>query len=146
MKTSIFNLQSDVKIDALPLREIARAVIQLERVHFDEVSLHYVNTEEICFLHAEFFDDPSPTDCISFPLDTKDATGYKVLGDVFVCPATALEYSREHGTDPLQEVVLYTVHGLLHLLGYDDLSETDEPIMRQKERDHLENLKKLHLI
>lgn len=103
----------------------------------DEVSIHFVNVKEISKLHADFFDDPSPTDCISLPLDSPfDDTGsWHVLGEVFVCPAIAKSYAKEHDLDAYQETLLYVVHGLLHLYGYDDLEPKARRKMRAKEKE-----------
>src|SRR5262249_2821323 len=110
----------------------------------DEVSVNFVDTETICEIHAEYFDDPSPTDCISFPLDGEEEE-YRVLGEIFVCPQTAIEYAEAHGCCPYQETTLYIIHGLLHLIGLDDIYEKDRAEMRRRETRHLENLKKLKL-
>ncbi len=89
---------------------------RLEGKSYDEVSQHFVTTQEICSLHEEYFEDPSPTDVFPFLLIMR-MKGYKVLGDVFICPETAIEYVTENGGDPYEEMTLYIVHGLLHLMG-----------------------------
>ncbi len=94
----------------------------------EEVALYFVSTKTICELHDQFFQDPSPTDCISFPL------GETHLGEVFVCPATAVAYAEKKGLDPYREVNLYIIHGLLHLVGYDDRTPQEKRIMRKKEK------------
>ena len=101
----------------------------------DEITIHLVNKEKISELHAQYFSDPTPTDCISFPLNSIDDTscGYLHLGEVFVCPEVAIEYATSHNIPPLQECILYTIHGILHLLGYDDIDEEDRQKMRKAE-------------
>lgn len=100
----------------------------------DEVSIYLVSTKAICKLHEEFFQDPSTTDCISFPLDKKH------LGEIFVCPATAVAYAKKKKLNPYRETALYIVHGLLHLLGYDDLRAKDKRTMRKKEKSCMAHL------
>ncbi len=63
------------------------------------------------------------------------------LGEVFVCPKTALEYVQKKGGNPYLETSLYLVHGILHLLGYDDLTPKERTKMRQQERSVLKMLK-----
>ena len=126
--------------------EIVLAVLGLEQQKCDEVSIYFVDTAEISMLHSKFFNDASPTDCISFPMDKDNVEGYRMLGDIFVCPQTAIEYAEEHNTSPYWEVTLYIVHGLLHLLGYDDIEDEDVVIMRKAEEKHMENLRRLGLI
>lgn len=145
----ITNSQKDLAVDETQIERIACQVVQFEGHTFDEASIQLVETKEICSLHDQYFDDPSPTDCISFPMDMDDGegavAGYRVLGDVIVCPRTAIEYSVANGLDVYEELTLYIVHGLLHLMGYDDLIEEDIKSMRSAEERHMKNLKKLDL-
>lgn len=146
MEIHIINNQNDFPIDPQAIKSIVSAVAEFESYEFDEVSIHLVDTEKICYLHKQFFNDPSQTDCISFPIDDQVIAGYRVLGEVFVCPKTALEYSQSHDTTPSYEITLYIIHGLLHLMGYDDIEKEDIQLMRSKENLHLDNLKKLNLM
>jgi probable rRNA maturation factor len=75
-------------------------------------------------------------------MDKKATGGYCYLGDVFVCPKQALVYAEEHELDAYREVTLYTVHGLLHLLGYDDIDPKDRTVMRAKEQKYMKLLEK----
>lgn len=147
MLVNTFSSQDDLQISEACVQAIVETVIHLEHQTCDEVSIYFVNTEEICQLHDEFFEDPSPTDCISFPMDCElDETPYLVLGEVFVCPATAIEYAKREKVDPYEETTLYIIHGLLHLMGYEDLEEEDIVKMREAESRHLHHIKKLNLV
>lgn len=140
------NRQSDMAIAIENIPAIANAVLQLEKQSCDEVGIHLVSIEEISQLHQQFFNDPSPTDCISCPVDSLSAEGpYRMLGDVFVCPKIAMQYAEEHNLDPYREVVLYIVHGLLHLMGFDDIEKKKRADMRLAEDRHMDNLKQLNL-
>lgn len=140
MIISIYNRQSSLKICARQAKKIIKAVLEKEGQPCDEVSVHFVDIPTICQLHEQFFQDPSPTDCISLPLDQEEEILYRVLGEIFVCPAIAVEYATRHEKDPYQETTLYIVHGLLHLMGYDDLTEKERRQMRRAEKRHLQNL------
>jgi probable rRNA maturation factor len=109
-------------------------------VRSDEVVIHLVDQETISRLHGDFFDDPSPTDCLSFPIDhpLEPCVGPSILGELFVCPEVATEYASAHQGDPLRETALYIIHGLLHLLGYDDQTEEERLKMRAQETYLLE--------
>lgn len=146
MDVHVFDNQSSLKLSSKTVQAIATQVVAGEDCHYDEVSVYFVDKSEISKLHEQFFNDPTPTDCISFPMDDKDDVGYRVLGDIFVCPQVALEYSEENKVDPFEETTLYIVHGLLHLLGYDDIEKSDIEKMRSAEQRHLSSLKKLGLI
>jgi probable rRNA maturation factor len=141
----IFDEQKALSIPGTQVEAIAAQVIDLEGKRYDEVSVNFVDSSSIQKLHKDFFDDDTPTDCISFPMDDDDESGYKVLGEIFVCPEVAIEYANEHGLDPYEETTLYVVHGLLHLMGYDDIEEVDVQAMRGAEKRHMSALKKLGL-
>lgn len=139
----IQNQQNDLPINETIITKIAQEVVRHEGHQFHEVSLSFVTDQEMQNLHLEHFNDPTSTDCISFPMDLETDDDYKVLGDVIMCPTTALNYSKTHQTDPFEELILYLVHGLLHLMGYDDIEENDQVLMREAEKRHMLNLKKL---
>ena len=56
------------------------------------MGVYFVTMKEICRLHDQFFNDPSPTDCITFPIDLDPATADRYLGDIFIAPEAALAY------------------------------------------------------
>jgi probable rRNA maturation factor len=146
MHVAIYNTQKRFPIDSLCVESVVKEVIHAEGRFCHEVAIHFVGRQKICSLHAEYFDDPSLTDCISFPIDNDDETSYIVLGEVFVCPATADQYVKVHGGVLNEEIILYCVHGILHLLGYDDIEETDRQVMREREQFHMQNLRRRKLL
>lgn len=146
MIVNVFDQQSDLKIVLDEVRQIVLQVLADEGQECDEVNIYFVDTQVISQLHKDFFNDPSPTDCITFPIDdTIGLIPYRLLGEVFVCPATALAYAGKYRKDPLEETTLYIVHGLLHLIGYDDIDNDDRKEMKKAEARHMRQLKKLHL-
>ena len=154
MHIVINNFQRDLALSHTKkeIRKIVEAVLQVEgegrkdATSFDEVAIRFVSDRVMCAMHQEFFEDPSPTDCISFPIDASDDIGYKVLGEVVVCPKTAITYAEKHQKDPYEEVTLYIIHGILHLLGYDDLEVKARKKMRLLEKKCFTFLKKEGLI
>lgn len=92
------------------------------------VEIAVVDDEAIAQVHAEFLDDPSETDAITFP-----------YGEILVSCDTAARYAEEHGIDPQEELFRYMVHGLTHLHGYLDYEPQDreslfavqEPLVRR---------------
>lgn len=142
----VIQRQSLPLIDHKTVNRLVEAFLAAENLHYDEVSIHFLDTETMCDLHAEFFDDPSPTDCISFPMDApSDELGYKVMGDIFVCPETAFCYVKKNGGDAYEEITLYIIHGLLHLIGYDDIGDQDRATMQKAEAFHLEYIRNKNL-
>lgn len=146
MIINVINEQNVVPVSTEAVQKIVYQVLKEENQSCDEASIFFVETNVICQLHDEFFDDPSPTDCISFPIDDEENFGYRLLGEIFVCPETALQYSKDNpGVDVGEETTLYIVHGLLHLLGYDDIEEEDIVSMRAAEARHMAKIKKLNV-
>ncbi len=73
------------------------------------IDIILVDRATIARVHGQFMDDPTETDVITFP-----------YGEILVCPAVAHDRAREFKLKPDDEVLLYGLHGLLHLAGYDD--------------------------
>lgn len=69
----------------------------------------------------------------AYPYDINPETGNIVLGDIVICLPRCLEQSRKYGTTKTREICYLTVHGFLHLLGYDHMIDSDKKIMREKE-------------
>lgn len=141
----IYNEQDSLMLASDQVEKVVKFFLQEENCRYDEVSIHFVDTSFICDLHAKYFDDDSPTDCISFPMDEDDSSYYRVLGEVFICPETAKLYATEHHLDPYTETTLYLIHGLLHLLGFDDINEEDRQKMRLAEKKHMQKIIELGL-
>jgi len=88
------------------------------------ISVSFVGIRKISQIHADFFNDPSPTDCMTFPID-KD-----FIGECVICPKVALERSP---LKPYEETSHYLIHCLLHLIGYDDIDKKKQAVMRKEE-------------
>lgn len=76
----------------------------------------------MCQVHAQFLDDPTPTDVITFP-----------YGEILVCPEVAAQQCADFGRQFDEEVLLYTIHGLLHLAGYDDVKPALAKAMHRRQ-------------
>ncbi|MEX1012196.1 MAG: rRNA maturation RNase YbeY [Waddliaceae bacterium] len=146
MDVCIQNKQTDLSINLSKIPSIVEQVITFERQKCDEVEIHFVDKNTIASLHDQYFNDPTPTDCISFPLDGEECSHYRHMGIVVVCPQVAVEYAKDQSLDPQRETILYLVHGLLHLIGYDDQSDKDRMIMRQSEKMNMEMLEEKKLL
>jgi len=112
-----------------------------------EVSVSFVDNEQIRELNAEYRNRDAATDVLSFPLgengafDTDAETGAALLGDIVISVERALEQAEEYGHSVEREIGWLTVHSMLHLLGYDH--ETDEAAargMREREEAVLSSL------
>lgn len=141
MNISIYNRQKDLKISKASAKKAFLAAAELYDISFDEAAVHFVSEKELCKLHEEFFNDPSPTDCITFPIDSGDTPGFRFLGEVFVSPRAAIEVVEENQGDVYEETTLYMIHGLLHLLGYNDIKKEEIKEMRKEEARIMKHLK-----
>lgn len=145
MEIVVHNNQLLCSIQNETIAPIAEVVLQNEGAACDELHVHFVDTKTICELHEHFFQDPSPTDCISIQVDDLSASPC-FLGEIFISPQAALDYCKEKDLPLEEELTLYLVHGLLHLLGYDDLNEEDEKKMRLAEKRQMNYLKEHQLL
>ncbi len=94
-----------------------------------ELSLVFLDDAALAKLHGDFLGDPSTTDVITF--EGESSVG--VAGEVCVSVDTAERYAKEHGREFAEELMLYVVHGWLHLAGYDDLQPAKKRKMRAAE-------------
>ena len=91
-----------------------------------------VDEEKIRYLNKNYRGKDSVTDVISFALEDDDTfipTDFRVLGDIYICLKRAKDQSIQYGHSFLRELSFLTIHGLLHLLGYDHMTEADEKVM-----------------
>jgi probable rRNA maturation factor len=105
-----------------------------------ELTLTFVDRDEITGLNREHLGKDGPTDVLSFPLDAAaGAPGVPVLlGDVVVCPAVAAEQAETHAGTVDDELALLVVHGVLHIVGHDHAEPEETAAMRARELEHLQ--------
>lgn len=97
--------------------------------HDGELSLVFLTDTALAQLHADFLDDPTPTDVITFAGDPALGTA----GEICVSADAAATFARKQRRDFGEELALYVVHGWLHLAGYDDLEPAKKRAMRRAE-------------
>lgn len=101
------------------LRQHLRAAHAVLRPALAELSVALVGDKRMSELHEQFMGIAGPTDVLTFPID-EDARGRATSGEVVVCVPEARRRARLEGTQLRNEVLLYALHGMLHLCGYDD--------------------------
>ncbi len=126
------NNESGVEVDSATVQRLAAFALDAMHVHADaELAIVFVDEGAMEQLHIRWMDEPGPTDVLSFPMDelrpgTEDEpTPAGLLGDIVVCPQVAEEQAKTAGHSTLDEILLLTCHGILHLLGFDH-AEPDE--------------------
>lgn len=114
--------------------QVVGHIVEVEGIEADEVSILITNNAEVQGLNAEYRDIDAPTDVLSFPMDDE------YLGDIVISMDKVLEQAEEYGHSPQRELAFLTVHGMLHLLGYDHMEEEDQVRMRAREEEILNEL------
>jgi len=129
--------ESGHAVDDTALLSVARHTLDEMGVNpMAELSLLLVDDEYMAELNHRWMGGTGPTDVLAFPMDELDAdrgpgtdppeAGPTLLGDVVLCPAVAEEQARTAGHPATDELHLLTVHGVLHLLGYDHAEPEEE--------------------
>jgi probable rRNA maturation factor len=130
------NNESGVAVDEPLIASVARYALDAMRVSpAAELCVTAVSLDAMSELHERWLDEPGPTDVMAFPMDElfeesrrRDASepGPALLGDVVLCPEFARKQARAAGHTLTDELQLLTVHGVLHLLGYDHAEPEQE--------------------
>jgi probable rRNA maturation factor len=131
MSIEVLN-ESGCEADVTALGRLARYVLDRMRIHpLAELTLKLVDPDTIANYNEQWMDKQGPTDVLAFPMDElrpgSDGDEYEegMVGDILLCPQVAAEQAPANGQTPQQEIDLLTIHGVLHLLGYDH-AEPDE--------------------
>lgn len=150
IRVVITNKQKKVKIPTgmrMLVRRCCNAVLKLEKFEGSaEVSVTFVDNEEIHKLNLQYRNIDSATDVLSFPLgedgkyDLDPTTGAKMLGDVVISMEKAVDQASLYGHSLQREVGYLTAHSVLHLLGYDHETGLERVHMREKEELIMEQL------
>ncbi len=144
VKVIISNSQKKVKISTgirLLIRRCCHAVLELENFEGSaEISVRFVDNEQIRKLNHTYRNIDRETDVLSFPLgengeyDVNHDTGAKMLGDIVISMEKAVEQAQLYNHPLQREIGFLTVHSMLHLLGYDHEDGGIEAVrMREKE-------------
>jgi probable rRNA maturation factor len=138
------NNESGIPADETEIVALARHVLEQLRVHpRAELCVLLVDEQAMEKLHLQWMDEPGPTDVLSFPMDElrpgteDDDPPEGLLGDVVLCPQVADRQAQDAGHTRDEELLLLTVHGVLHLLGYDHAEPQQEQQMFELQRNLL---------
>lgn len=134
---SIANQQEALPLDYALIRRAVRTVLMGEGCRKAKISLAFVTDPTIHALNKRFLDHDYPTDCLTFPLEHGKGG---LEGEVVISADTAIRQGAEYDNDPQQELLLYVVHGILHLMDYDDQNDAAERAMRAREQHYLKQL------
>ena len=130
-----FEIINETNEDISELEEIKKLIdfaLKYQKIENAIFNIIIVDEEKIRYLNKNYRNKDSVTDVISFALEDDDTfikTDMRILGDIYICLKKAKDQSIEYGHSFLRELSFLTIHGLLHLLGYDHMNEEEEKIM-----------------
>lgn len=130
------NNESNIEVDEARVLKLAQFAFGELHIHNKtELAIQFVDEEAMEVLHIQWMDEPGPTDVLSFPMDELrpgsegEITPAGLLGDIVVCPSVAIKQAEAAGHPAINEILLLTTHGILHLLGFDHAEPDDEKEM-----------------
>jgi len=128
------NRQSAVEVDPKRLVAGVHKVLHGERIARAEISLAVVDDETICRLNRQYLGHDRATDVLGFVFEH---AGDRLEGEIVASAETAARTAAQYDWATADELLLYVIHGALHLVGYDDTTDEDLARMRQRERHYL---------
>ena len=141
MGIQVRNLQSKIPLNSSQVKKIVKAILKYQRINEFSLNIVFVTNSAIKKLNKKFLGRGYATDVLSF--DLRDKFFYKrkeVAGEVVICAEAAVKNAKIYGNDLKNEIALYIVHGILHLLGFDDSRPKEIKRMRRKEQEILRHL------
>ena len=129
MDLVLTNRQRTRRVDIRSLRALVAAV--LDDLGIDaEIGIHLVSAREMAKVNWDFLRHEGSTDVITFD---HSSTTERLHGELFISVADAVVQAEEFGTTWDEELARYVIHGLLHLLGHDDLEPAKRRVMKRRE-------------
>ena len=122
MEITLTNLQQAIVVPSAKAKSLALKVSKYLKLPFDEISLVFVGVKRMRTMNKKFLGHDYVTDVITFD-----------HGEIVICPAVACANAKHFNNTVDAEILLYVVHGLLHLAGYDDHAPADIKRMRVME-------------
>ena len=133
----ITNLNKAFSIDEKFLRKVISDISRRLKLKKEKFEFVFLDKRRIRKLNSEFTGRGSPTDVLAFRLEGRKGEEILTYVNIFISLDAARENSRTFGTSFDKEVVLYIIHGILHVAGYDDKSRPDRLRMRRREEELL---------
>jgi probable rRNA maturation factor len=140
-KIEITDLQDHVRLDKKLVLQVIRRIIKEEGKTAKSLSIVLTDNRHIRDLNRQYLGHDTFTDVISFPLEDLEWPGGAnggLNGEIIASAELAYQQAQAAGGDPRAELLLYLVHGLLHLMGYDDRTPPAAKRMHEREDALLE--------
>ena len=131
------NTNYEIKDEIKSMKKILKRALKSEKIKNASFNVILIDDKEITKINKMYRKKDKPTDVISFALEDnkKSISAYnkRILGDIYISVETAKKQAKEYNHSLKRELCFLSVHGLLHLLGYDHIEEKDEKIMFKKQ-------------
>ena len=142
MEIEVFNLtDEDLEKDLKELKEFLIKVAEDEKLGNVIFNVIIVDNPKIHEINKEYRNIDRETDVISFALEDEksfNTTDVRMLGDIYISIDKVRSQAKEYGHSFRRELYFLSIHGLLHLLGYDHMTEEDEKVMFGKQEEVLD--------
>ncbi|MHC4718007.1 MAG: rRNA maturation RNase YbeY [Planctomycetota bacterium] len=135
-KILIGNRQRSVRVFRERMERLVRFVARAEGRRIGAIDLAVVGADEMAGLNERFLRHAGPTDVLCF--DLSEACATELSAQIIVCGEVAAREAARHGLTPQQELMLYVIHGLLHLTGHDDRTARQARAMQARQEELLE--------
>jgi probable rRNA maturation factor len=131
MTVEVLN-ETEFTVNIKEISDLVQVAMKAMKIHpQSDLSVIFVDEEAMSQLHQRWMNEPGPTDVLSFPMDElrpgddDDAKSELLLGDIVICPSVAATQAVAAGHETSAEIRLLTVHGFLHLIGFDHEVEVE---------------------
>jgi len=143
MKVYLKNLQKRNPITSRRIKNQIRQILKAKNLKKFELSVVFVSDRKIKSLNKKFLSHNYPTDVLAFDLSNKTKANSRknLIGEIIVSTDTAKRNAKLYNSSYEEEIKLYIIHGILHLLGYNDSKRSEIKLMRKKEQELLGRLK-----
>ena len=128
LKIEIKNSQKKITINKKKIAYLAKQILKIKGLRHTELSILFVAKSRMRQLNKKFRKIEKPTDVLAFSMDDPD-----LLGDVVICPEIAQRFAKIYKTTTKREICLYLIHGILHLLGYNDTNARNRSLMEKEQ-------------
>lgn len=129
--------QTTLVVDFERMRRAITQILLDAGVTRGKMEIAVLASEPMHEMNVEFLGHDYPTDVLAFAIEDDIPNGL-LEGNIVICSDVAVEIAPEYHWAPEEELLLYSIHGALHLVGYDDHTPEDAPLMHAKEREYLQ--------
>ncbi len=148
IKINSENLNKKRKIDLSKVERVAKTVLKALKKKHAEINIVFLSSQKIRVINRLYLKRDRATDVIAFPGSGRHIPSFgeehhsgNFMGDIAICSDKAHANAKVYGMTFAEEIALYTIHGILHLLGYEDVTKKGRDRLRRKEDELFRQIK-----